>query len=100
MQKTLVAVDAQTPTQKHLMLACLGVNFINMAGPQMLAQEAARRKHLGGSLTLFNLREEPQQVLRESGCMHDIGENSIIPLGTSDPIEIIFHRLDPAVCAT
>jgi SulP family sulfate permease len=98
-QQTLVEVDAQTPTQKHLMLVCPGVNFIDLAGAQMLVQEAARRQRMGGSLTLFNLREEPQQVLRESGCMLDIGEDSIIPLGTADPIEPVFHRLDPAVCA-
>jgi len=99
-QKTMVEVDAQTPSQKHLMLVCPGVNFIDLTGAQMLAQEATRRQRMGGSLTLFSLREEPQKVLRESGCMFDIGENSIISLGTADPIEPVFHRLDPAVCAT
>lgn len=99
-QQALAAVDAQTPGQKHLLLACTGVNFIDMAGVQMLSQEARRRNRLGGSLTLFNVRDPVQKVLRDSGSLRDIGESGIVTLGTADPIEPIFCKLDPAICAT
>jgi SulP family sulfate permease len=99
-QQKLIAVDVETPSQKHLLLACPGVSFIDMAGAHMLAQEADRRKRLGGSLVLFNIREEVQKVLLDSGSLRDIGARGIIPLGTVDPVGTIFDTLDPAVCAT
>ncbi len=99
-QQALTEVDAQTPSQKHLLLACPGVNFIDLSGAQMLVQEAQRRKRMGGSMTLFNVREPVQKVLRESGSMKEFDETGIIPLGKADPIDRIFGKLDPAICAT
>jgi SulP family sulfate permease len=99
-QQAMADVDARTPGQKHLLLVCQGVNFIDLAGAQMLSQEARRRLRLGGSLTLCNVRDPVQEVLRASGSMQDIGDNGIIAAGTVDPIEPVFAKLDPAVCAT
>jgi SulP family sulfate permease len=99
-QQALTEVDARTPSQKHLMLACPGVNFIDLSGAQLLAQEAQRRQGLGGSLSLFNVREPVRQVLLESGSLKDIGESRIIPIGTADPIDAVFRQLDHGICAT
>ncbi|MFN9449747.1 MAG: SulP family inorganic anion transporter [Rubrivivax sp.] len=99
-QQALTDVDARTPGQKHLLLACTGVNFIDLSGAHLLAQEAQRRRAMGGSLSLVNVRDPVLQVLRQSGSMKDIGERAVIPVGAADPIDAVFGQLDPAVCAT
>lgn len=99
-QQVMMDVDAQTPTQKHLLLSCAGVNLLDLAGAQLLAQESRRRRRLGGDLYLFNLKDEPVHALRQSGVEDEIGRDHVYAIGLSDPISDIFPRLDPAICAT
>lgn len=99
-QQVITNVDARNPTQKFLMLACPGVNFIDLAGGQLLAQEARRRRRLGGDLFIFNMRNAPREALKRDGHESVIGDDHFIPLGVSDPIGEIFGRLDRRVCAT
>jgi len=82
------------------MLACPGVNFIDLAGGQLLAHEARRRRRLGGDLFIFNMRNAPREALKRDGHEQLIGEDHFIPLGVADPIGEIFDRLDRKVCAT
>ena len=98
-QQAMIDVDARIPTQRHLLLACPGVNFIDLSGAQMLMQEASRRRRLGGDLYLFNVKELAHQTLRESGCEEFMGSDNLSNLG-SDPIEKIFPQLDHGICAT
>ena len=99
-QQAMIEVDAHTPTQKHLLLACPGVNFIDLSGSQALMQEARRRRRLGGDLYLFNVKKQPRQALSESGCEEILGSDHIFSLGVTDPIGEIFHKLDRDICAT
>ncbi len=99
-QRIMNDVDAKCPTQKFLMLACPGVNFIDLAGGQLLAQEARRRRRMGGELFIFNMRNAPREALRRDGHEQVIGDDNFIPLGVLDPVGEIFDRLDPKMCAT
>jgi SulP family sulfate permease len=99
-QEVMMEVDAQDPGQKHLMLTCPGVNFIDLAGGELLVREARRRRRLGGDLYLFNLKDTARETLRAGGYEAVIGSANIVPLGTRDPVAKIFDRLDPRVCAT
>jgi SulP family sulfate permease len=99
-QQVITNVDARNPTQKFLMLGCPGVNFIDLAGGQLLAQEARRRRRLGGDLFIFNMRNAPREALKRDGHEAVIGADHFIPLGVSDPIGEIFDRLDRKVCAS
>jgi SulP family sulfate permease len=97
-QQAMLEVDAHMPTQKHLLLVCPGVNFIDLAGAQMLTQEARRRRRLGGDLYLFNLRELARQTLKQSGCEDALGGDNIFPLGV-DVIGKMVSKLDHDLCA-
>lgn len=96
-QRRLLHVDFTTPTQKHLLLACPGVNFVDLAGSQMLAQEARRRRRIGGDLYLFALKPELRRTLRESGNMPDIGEDHLHRMG-DDVMGDVIAKLDRAQC--
>jgi SulP family sulfate permease len=99
-QQEMVDVDAQDPGQKHLLLTCPGVNYIDLAGGELLVREARRRRRLGGDLYLFNLKDTARDTLRDGGYEAIIGSANIVPMGTRDPVGKIFDRLDPRVCAT
>lgn len=102
--RALAEVDARDPGQKFVLLTCPGVNFVDLAGSQMLTEEARRRAGLGGALFLAQLRKGPLGSLRASGHGQDLGQDlrtdDIVPAGVADPVGRIFGRLDPEVCRT
>ena len=53
--------------RKHLLIDATGINFIDVAGAEMLAQEAKRRRRLGGALYLYRVNEEVLRILTSSG---------------------------------
>jgi SulP family sulfate permease len=92
LQESLQAIDEQDPSKVHLLLVASGINFIDLAGAQMLGQEARRRRAIGGALYLYNLKEEPLALLRKSGQSEVIGDENIFPIG-SDVMTTLAGRL-------
>jgi sulfate permease, SulP family len=99
-QSAMAEVDEHTPSQKFLMLACPGVNFVDLAGAQLLAQEARRRRSLGGDLFLFGLRDGPVRALAASGDLDTIGGDHVFAMGDPSVLGAIVPKLDPAICAS
>ncbi len=93
----LTAVDERCPTQKHLLLVAAGINFVDLAGADLLAREARRRQRLGGGLYLFNAKPEVMNTLQGGGQAEAIGADHVFPM-KSDPLETIYPRLDVAQC--
>jgi len=84
--------------QKHLLLACRNVNFIDVAGAEALAHEARKRRWDGGRLYLYGLRQPVEDVLRNSGLVEEIGEEQVFR-SKREAIAVIFGRLDRSTCA-
>jgi len=84
--------------QKHLLLACRNVNFIDVAGAEALAHEARKRRWDGGRLYLYGLRLPVEDVLKNSGLIAEIGEEQIFR-SKREAIATIFGRLDRSTCA-
>jgi SulP family sulfate permease len=91
-------VAQQFPNQKHLLLVGNGINFVDLAGAELLAAEAKRRKALGGGLYLVKFKEEACNTLRKGGFRDLIGAENIF-VTKQQAIETILRRLDPGVCA-
>ncbi|MEW6312856.1 MAG: SulP family inorganic anion transporter [Pseudomonadota bacterium] len=96
-RQTLTRVDEANPQQKHVLLACSGINFIDVAGAEMLAQEAKRRRKMGGGLYFYRLKDEVYALLRKGGYLEDIGEQNIYPVKTR-AVAQIYPKLDSAIC--
>ncbi|MCM5572144.1 SulP family inorganic anion transporter [Burkholderiaceae bacterium FT117] len=87
-----------SPDQKHLLLLARNMNFVDVAGASLLAQEAARRRAGGGRLYLHGLRQNAESLMRRAGLLEAIGEENLFP--TKDQaIAAIYERLDRQVCA-
>ena len=98
LQEALQAIDEANPAHRHLLLVASGINFIDLGGAHMLAQEAARRKALGGALYITHLKDEPMAMLRQSGVYDQIGASHFFRAG-QDTLAILKTRLAADVCA-
>ncbi len=96
-QRHLREVDAAHPAQKHLLLLAPGINFIDSSGAELLAQEARRRRLLGGGLYFHRLHPAAVAVLERAGYMHEIGRENLLSIG-QNVIDTIYPKLDSEVC--
>ena len=96
-QAVLQSIDTRNPGQKHLLIDATGVNFIDIAGAEMLAQEAKRRRRLGGALYLYRVNEEVMTMLTRGGYVPDIGNENIFPV-KSRAVGFIYPKLESEIC--
>ncbi len=96
-QQSLQEIDGNHPLQKHVLIIADGINFADIAGAEMLAREARRRRRMGGGLYLLGLKERTLEVLRTGGYLHEIGEQNIFD-NEARAIEHIQKRLDLSIC--
>lgn len=84
-------------SQKHLLIVSGGINFIDVAGAELLAHEAKRRRRFGGGLYFYRLKDEVMSLLRRGGYLKDIDQENMFPVKHS-PIAVIYRKLDSAIC--
>lgn len=96
-QQVLQDVDEVNPVQKHVLLVASGMNFIDIAGAEMLVQEARRRKKMGGGLYFYRMQQSVRDLLVKGHYMPDIGEENLFG-AKSRPIETIYSKLDTEIC--
>ncbi len=87
----------QKPEQCHILVLGSGINFIDVAGCEMLATEAHSLHLTGGKLYLSGLKSEVLEVLRRGGYLKQIGEENIFH-SKNVAVRSIVRRLDPQRC--
>ncbi|MFO0439784.1 MAG: SulP family inorganic anion transporter, partial [Betaproteobacteria bacterium] len=95
-QQALLEIGERTP-QKHVLLVAGGINFVDVAGAELLAQEARRRARLGGGLYFYRLKDEVMALLERGGHLERIGRDHLFAV-RSGPIAAIYPKLDNAQC--
>jgi len=98
LQELLQAIDTDNPAHTHVLLVASGINFVDLGGAQWLAQEAQRRRALGGALYIFHMKDEPLAMLHNSGAFAAIGQENFFTLG-DDLMPIIKARMNAQRCA-
>jgi len=86
-----------SPGQKHLLLMSKSINFVDIAGAELLAHEAARRRSMGGRLYFYSLRQPVHDTLERGGFIEEIGRENLFA-GRHQAISGVFARLDRSVC--
>lgn len=81
----------------HLALIATGINFIDLAGAELLAKLANRLRQDGGGLYLIHLKEAPRNLLERGGYLEAIDPAHLF-LSKHQAIKEITSRLDPALC--
>ncbi len=85
-QQALVSGDTQVPERRHLLVLADSINFVDLAGEEMLAREAKRRSEAGGGLYLCGVKNTI-----------NAGTGNIFTR-KSEAIAAIIPRLDPEIC--
>lgn len=98
-QRALQQIDEDNPQQKTVVIAAPPMNFVDVAGAEMLAQEARRRRRLGGGLYFWRMRDSVHRFLRQGEYLKDIGEGGFFPV-KSDLTSALYRTLDPDICRT
>ena len=92
-------VDEKDPQRKWVLLLAQGVNFVDLAGAELLAEEAGRRSARGGGLVLVGVQPTVLHMLQRSGAHAAIGVDRLIA-HKGDALRAVYPQLDPAVCRT
>lgn len=98
-QKAFHEFELQNPEQTHLLIIGNGINFIDVAGAEMLVQEAKRRRARGGGLYMVKVKDEVCRVLKRGEFAEQIGMENIFST-KAEAIAEIYRRLDANRCAT
>ncbi len=96
-QGALQQIDEINPDQKTVLITGSAINFVDVAGAEMLAQEAKRRRKLGGGLYFYRLKDSVYRFLHKGDYLKDIGEGGFFP-AMSNVTHSIYFTLDPKVC--
>lgn len=88
----------QSIKERHLLIVSSGINFIDVAGAEMLAHEAKRRHESGGGMYLTKVKMRAHDIFERGGYIDEIKEENLFP-AKEDAIQGIFPQLDKNVCA-
>ena len=98
-EQELEAIRAAHPLQKHLALMSKSINYVDLTGAKVLAEEAARRRREGGGLVLHGVRPQIVQALDAAGALAVIGRGNLFDTKQA-AIGHVFAHLDRGICAT
>ncbi len=98
-QQALQQIDENNPQQKSVLIAAASLTSIDIAGAEVLAQEARRRRRIGGGLYFYRLNQPAYEFLRQGDYVKDFGEGAFFPVMT-DVTRALYWTLDPDVCRT
>jgi SulP family sulfate permease len=92
------AARAKAPTARHVMLIGTGINLIDTAGADLLANLATSFRDAGVTLYLCKMRPEVLALLERGGYLDVIGQANVF--ATKDQaLAVIYRKLDAAKCA-
>jgi SulP family sulfate permease len=92
-------IEERRPAQKHLLVLSKSMNFVDVAGAELLAREARRRRARGGGLYFHGLRESASKMLHGPAFGDDFPPDGTFA-AKRDAIAGLFARLDRGVCAS
>jgi SulP family sulfate permease len=98
-QQMLQQIDEDNPQQKSVLITASGLSYIDIAGAEVLAQEARRRRRMGGGLYFYRLNQTNYDFLRQGGYTHEIGEGAFFPVRTN-VAGSLYWTLNPDICRT
>ena len=97
--EALLRVRAAAPARAHLLLIGSGINFVDVAGAELLVREAQAQRDRGGALYLCSLKPAVTTMLERGGYLDRLGSDNVFTT-KSAAVQAIYSRLDSAICRT
>ena len=96
-QAHIEQIDERVDTQKHLVIVASGINFVDVAGAEMLTHEALRWRRKGGGLYFYRLKDSARNFLERGGYMDIIDRKNVFAV-REVPMDAIYPKLNVDVC--
>ena len=96
-KETLLNYEVTAPQSKHLLVVMQGVNLIDVAGAEALAQMAGRYQARGGRLYMIRPKESVLQLLERGGYMDEIGRQNVF-FSKTTALRTVYRYLDYDIC--
>jgi sulfate permease, SulP family len=93
----LRAIRLASPSRRRILLIGSGINFVDVAGGELLVQEARVADESGGALFLTGLKRVVRDVLERGGFLARLGRERLF-VTKDDAIRAIYPMLDSAIC--
>jgi sulfate permease, SulP family len=95
--EALARARAAAPARAHLLLIGSGINFVDVAGAELLMHEAQAQRDRGGALYLCNLKPAVMTMLERGGFLDRLGRDNVFAT-KSAAVHAIYARLDSGIC--
>jgi SulP family sulfate permease len=82
---------------RFILVDASGINFVDIAGSELLEQEAKRVEELGGGLYFYNIKDGVFKHLLRSDAFGHIGDYHFFPTKKGG-IQWVFTQLDEEIC--
>lgn len=96
--EALQAITEASPQQKHLMLMAKSINFVDVAGAELLAETARQQQAAGGGLYFYSVRENAERLLKDPDYLSSIGEGAFF-VTKRGLVSAVYDKLDKDICA-
>lgn len=87
------------PQQRHLLLMAKSINFVDIAGAELLAEESRRRRQQNGGLWFYSLRQSAEEMLHKPEYVKEFGADAFFS-SKREAIKHVVRQLDAATCAS
>ncbi|OMH29484.1 SulP family inorganic anion transporter [Motiliproteus sp. MSK22-1] len=98
-QQTIRKLTDKERGVKFLLIIGKGINFVDIAGAEMLIQEGKRLKDRGGAMMLSSLKGNVKDEIKGIGYLERIGKDIFFD-SPEEAISATFPKLDPNRCQT
>ncbi|MEJ2692704.1 MAG: SulP family inorganic anion transporter [Candidatus Thiodiazotropha sp.] len=94
----LRGMEKKDRAPRDLVIIGSGMNFVDVAGAELLVQEARRLRRDGREFYLFRLKSGAKRFLEQGGYLAEIGEDNVFE-SKGIGLKGVMERLDKARCA-
>jgi sulfate permease, SulP family len=94
-----IAKKLQDTPEPNILIISSSINFIDVAGAEMITQEAQRRHEMGGGLYFVKLKSRNSEILKRGGYLKDLKEDHFFD-SKAEGIQGVFNRLNKNICQT
>ncbi len=98
LQQQFQELEEANPDLKHVVVMAHGMNFVDLAGAELLAEQARTWHKKGGGLYFYRMKDSVVETLQKGGFMDDIREYNVFPVGVR-PSDILYRQLDKNICS-
>lgn len=94
----LTELAEEQPETNRLLILANGINFLDLAGTELLVQETLKWRAKGGDLYICGLKKPGRQLMKKGGYWETIGEDHFF-WSKVEAVKAIYPSLSASICA-